>query len=70
LHNSRHQESPPEDFCQIDAMNVDYYLNKVKPLIDGDQIEYIGEVDFADTEDKMKDVLDKIDLLGHLFGNV
>ncbi|CAM6105576.1 unnamed protein product [Calypogeia fissa] len=33
--------------AKIDAMNMDYYLNEVKPLIDGDQIEYIGEVDFA-----------------------
>jgi glycosyltransferase involved in cell wall biosynthesis len=41
--------------AKIDAMNMDYYLNEVKPLIDGEQIEYIGEVDFAGKNAFLKD---------------
>ncbi|CAM6091981.1 unnamed protein product [Calypogeia fissa] len=32
--------------AKIDAVNMEYYETELKPLIDGVQIEYIGEIDF------------------------
>ncbi|MGB3650895.1 MAG: glycosyltransferase family 4 protein [Rivularia sp. (in: cyanobacteria)] len=36
---------------KIDAVDVDYYREKVEPLIDGEQIQYLGEISH---EDKVK----------------
>lgn len=33
--------------AKIDSVNLEYYEQEVKHMIDGDQIQYIGEVDFA-----------------------
>ncbi|CAM6093541.1 unnamed protein product [Calypogeia fissa] len=41
--------------AKIDAVNMEYYETEVKPLIDGVQIEYIGEVDFDGKNALLKD---------------
>lgn len=33
---------------KVDVVDVDYYREKVEPLIDGEQIQYLGEIDHED----------------------
>lgn len=41
--------------AKIDVADIEYYETQVKPLIDGEQIEYLGEIDHAG----------KVELLSH-----
>lgn len=40
--------------AKIDLVDIAYYENEVKPLIDGEQIEFIGEVDHAGKVELLK----------------
>lgn len=40
--------------AKIDSSDTEYYENEVKPLIDGEQIEFLGEVDHAGKNELLK----------------
>lgn len=43
--------------AKVDAVDVEYFTKKVKPLIDGKQIKFIGEVDHAGKNELLKNAL-------------
>lgn len=47
IYNNGNKQHRLKISAKINAMNMDYYLPEVKPLINDDQIEYIGKVGFA-----------------------